>query len=159
MLFLIKSVDNKEKQCYNVNIRNKKARIKKMKTVKEFNKEFVKEILKLQEKRKDFFSKKIEKYCLEKNLKIKKTEDNFEIVNVDYVEDLLRNNKLKLINEYEHSIYLIKVKIYKFEELRIIIEESNNNKNYKVFLEEALIDLRDWDSDYESLEDFLEIYL
>ena len=130
-----------------------------MKTVKEFNKEFVKEILKLQEKRKDFFSKKIEEYCLEKNLTIKKTEDNFEIVNVDYVEDLLRNNKLKLINEYEHSIYLVKVKIYNFEELRIVIKESDNNKNYKVFLEEALIDFRDWDSDYETLEDFLNEYL
>lgn len=130
-----------------------------MKTVKEFNKEFVKEILKLQEKRKDFFSEKIEKYCLEKNLKIKKIEDNFEIVNVDYVEDLLRNNKLKLINEYEHYIYCVKVKNYNFEELRIVIEESNNNKNYKVFLKESVIDLRDWDSDYETLEDFLNEYL
>ena len=130
-----------------------------MKTVKEFNKEFVKEILKLQEKRKDFLSKKIEKYCLEKNLKIKKTEDNFEIVNVDYVEDLLRNNKLKLINEYEHSIYLVKVKIYNFEELRIVIKESDNNKNYKVFLKESVIDLKDWDSNVEDLEDFLNEYL
>ena len=78
---------------------------------------------------------------------------------MDYVEDLLRNNKLKLINEYEHSIYLVKVKNYNFEELRIVIKESDNNKNYKVFLEEALIDLRDWDSDYETLEDFLNEYL
>lgn len=123
-----------------------------MKTVKEFNKEFVEELLKLQEKRKDFLSKKIEKYCLEKNLKIKKTEDNFEVVNVEYVEDLLRNNKLKLINEYEHSIYLVKVKIYNFEELRIVIKESDSNKNYKVFLKESVIDLKDWDSNYESLE-------
>ena len=123
-----------------------------MKTVKEFNKEFVEELLKLQEKRKDFLSQKIEKYCLEKNLKIKKTEDNFEVVNVEYVEDLLRNNKLKLINEYEHSIYLVKVKIYNFEELRIVIKESDSNKNYKVFLKESVIDLKDWDSNYESLE-------
>ena len=130
-----------------------------MKTVKEFNKEFVKEILKLQEKRKDFFSKKIEEYCLEKNLTIKKTEDNFEIVNVDYVEELLRNNKLKLIDEYEYSIYLVKVKVYNFEELRIVIKESDNNKNYKVFLKEPVIDLRDWDSNYEILEDFLNEYL
>lgn len=130
-----------------------------MKTIKEFNKEFVKEILKLQEKRKDFFSKKIEEYCLEKKLEIKKTKDNFEVVNVDYVEDLLRNNKIKLIDEYEHSIYLVKVKIYNFEELRIVIKESDSNKNYKVFLEEALIDLRDWDSDVEDLEDFLKEYL
>lgn len=130
-----------------------------MKTVKEFNKEFVEELLKLQEKRKDFLSKKIEKYCLEKNLKIKKTEYNFEIVNVDYVEDLLRNNKLKLINEYEHSIYLVKVKIYNFEELRIVIKESDNNKNYKVFLKESVIDLKDWDSNVEDLEDFLNEYL
>lgn len=130
-----------------------------MKTVKEFNKEFVAEILKLQEKRKDFFSKKIEQYCLEKKLEIKKTKDNFEVVNVDYVEELLRNNKLKLIDEYEHSIYLVKVKVYNFEELRIVIKESDNNKNYKVFLKEPVIDLRDWDSNYESLEDFLKIYL
>ena len=130
-----------------------------MKTVKEFNKEFVEELLKLQEKRKDFFSKKIEQYCLEKNLKIKKTEDNFEVVNVDYVENLLRNNKLKLINEYEHSIYCVKVKIYNFEELRIVIKESDNNKNYKVFLKESLINLRDWDSNVEDLEDFLNEYL
>ena len=92
-------------------------------------------------------------------MKIKKTEDNFEIVNVDYLEDLLRNNKLKLINEYEHSIYLVKVKIYNFEELRIVIKESDSNKNYKVFLKESAIDLKDWDSNYESLEDFLKIYL
>ena len=134
-----------------------------MKTVKEFNKEFVKEILKLQEKRKDFFSKKIEQYCLEKNLKIKKTEDNFEVVNVDYVEELLKNNKLKLIDEY--SIFFKKVKIYNFGELNILIEEndnnkkeSDNNKKYKVLLEGALIDLSDWDSNYETLEDFLRIY-
>ena len=127
-----------------------------MKTVKEFNKEFVKEILKLKEKRKDFFSKKIEKYCLEKNLKIKKTKDNFEVVNVDYVEQLLKDNKLKLINEY--STYSEKVKIYNFEELNILIKESDNNKKYKVLLEESVIDLSDWDSNYETLEDFLEIY-
>ena len=127
-----------------------------MKTVKEFNKEFVKEILKLQEKRKDFFSKKIEKYCLEKNLKIKKTKDNFEVVNVDYVEQLLKDNKLKLINEY--STYSEKVKIYNFEELNILIKESDNNKKYKVLLEESVIDLSDWDSNYETLEDFLRIY-
>ena len=127
-----------------------------MKTVKEFNKEFVKEILKLQEKRKDFFSKKIEKYCLEKNLKIKKTKDNFEVVNVDYVEQLWKDNKLKLINEY--STYSEKVKIYNFEELNILIKESDNNKKYKVLLEESVIDLSDWDSNYETLEDFLEIY-
>lgn len=130
-----------------------------MKTIKEFNKEFVAEILKLQEKRRDFFSKKIEQYCLEKNLKIKKTEDNFEVVNVDYVEELLKNNKLELINEYEHSIYLVKVKIYSFEELRIVIKESDSNKNYKVFLKESVIDLRDWDSNVEDLEDFLNEYL
>ena len=128
-----------------------------MKTVEEFNKEFVAEILKLQEKRRDFFSKKIEKYCLEKNLKIKKTEDNFEVVNVDYVEELLRNNKLKLIDEY--SIFFKKVKIYNFGELNILIEESDNNKKYKVLLKKSLIDLRDWDSDYETLEDFLKIYI
>ena len=134
-----------------------------MKTIREFNKEFVAEILKLQEKRRDFFSKKIEKYCLEKNLKIKKTEDNFEVVNVDYVEELLRNNKLKLIDEY--SIFFKKVKIYNFGELNILIEEnddnkkeSDNNKKYKVLLEGSLIDLSDWDSNYETLEDFLRIY-
>ena len=133
-----------------------------MKTVEEFNKEFVAEILKLQEKRKDFFSKKIEEYCLEKKLEIKKTKDNFEVVNVDYVEELLRNNKLKLIDEY--SIFFKKVKIYNFGELNILIEEnddnkkeSDNNKKYKV-LEGELINLSDWDSSYETLEDFLRIY-
>lgn len=128
-----------------------------MKTVKEFNKEFVKEILKLQEKRRDFFSKKIEKYCLEKNLKIKKTEDNFEVVNVDYVEELLKNNKLELTSEY--SNYLGEVKIYIFEELKIIVTSYSKNKTYKVLLSEEVIDLENWDSNYESLEDFLKIYL
>lgn len=128
-----------------------------MKTVEEFNKEFVAEILKLQEKRRDFFSKKIEKYCLEKNLKIKKTEDNFEVVNVDYVEELLKNNKLELTSEY--SNYLGEVKIYIFEELKIIVISYSKNKTYKVLLLEEVIDLENWDSNYESLEDFLKIYL
>ena len=90
-------------------------------------------------------------------MKIKKTKDNFEVVNVEYVEDLLRNNKIKLIDEY--SIIFTKVKIYNFGELNILIEESDNNKKYKVLLKKSLIDLRDWDSDYETLEDFLKIYL
>lgn len=128
-----------------------------MKTVEEFNKEFVAEILKLQEKRRDFFSKKIEKYCLEKNLKIKKTEDNFEVVNVDYVEELLKNNKLELTSEY--SNYLGEVKIYIFEELKIIVTSYSKNKTYKLLLSEEVIDLENWDSNYESLEDFLKIYL
>ena len=128
-----------------------------MKKIKEFNKEISKEILKIQEKRKDFVSKKIEEYSLAKNLKIKKTEDNFDVVNVEYVEDLLRNNKLKLISEY--STYLAEVKIYNFEELNILVKESNNNKNYKVLLSEEVIDLRDWNSDLENLEDFLNKYL
>ena len=89
-------------------------------------------------------------------MKIKKTKDNFEVVNVDYVEQLLKDNKLKLINEY--STYSEKVKIYNFEELNILIKESDNNKKYKVLLEESVIDLSDWDSNYETLEDFLEIY-
>ena len=75
---------------------------------------------------------------------------------MDYVEDLLRNNKLKLINEY--STYSEKVKIYDFEELKIIIKESDN-KNYKVLLSEEVIDLENWDSNYETLEDFLNEYL
>lgn len=128
-----------------------------MQKIKEFNKEISKEILKIQEKRKDFVSKKIEEYSLAKNLKIKKTEDNFDVVNVEYVEDLLRNNKLKLISEY--STYLAEVKIYNFEELNILVKESNNNKNYKVLLSEEVIDLRDWNSDLENLEDFLNKYL
>ena len=128
-----------------------------MKTIKEFNKEFVKEILKLQEKRKDFFSKKIEEYCLEKKLEIKKTKDNFEVVNVDYVEELLKNNKLELTSEY--SNYLGEVKIYIFEELKIIVTSYSKNKTYKVLLSEEVIDLENWDSNYESLEDFLKIYL
>ena len=67
-------------------------------------------ILKLQEKRKDFFSKKIEKYCLEKNLKIKKTKDNFEVVNVDYVEQLLKDNKLKLIKYNLINLFFKRIK-------------------------------------------------
>ena len=46
-----------------------------------------------------------------------------------------------------------------FEELNILVKESNNNKNYKVLLSEEVIDLRDWDSDLENLEDFLNKYL
>lgn len=128
-----------------------------MKTIKEFNKEFIEEILKLQEKRKEFVSKKIEEYCLKKKLEIKKTKDNFEVVNVDYVEELLKNNKLELTSEY--SNYLGEVKIYIFEELKIIVTSYSKNKTYKVLLSEEVIDLENWDSNYESLEDFLKIYL
>ena len=128
-----------------------------MKTIKEFNKEIVEEILKLQEKRKEFVSKKIEEYCLEKKLELKKTNDNFEVVNVDYVEELLRSNKLKLTSEY--SNYLGEVKIYIFEELKIIVSKYNKNKTYKVLLSEEVIDLENWDSNYETLEDFLKIYI
>lgn len=73
------------------------------------------------------------------------------------MEELLRNNKLKLISEY--STYLEEVKIYNFEELKIIIKESDNNKNYKVLLSEEVVNLRNWDSNVEDLEDFLNEYL
>ena len=90
-------------------------------------------------------------------MKIKKTEDNFEVVNVDYVEELLKNNKLELTSEY--SNYLGEVKIYIFEELKIIVTSYSKNKTYKVLLSEEVIDLENWDSNYEFLEDFLKIYL
>ena len=125
-----------------------------MKTIKEFNKEFAMKILQLQKKREKFLNKKIEEYCLAKNLKIQKLAGNFEIVNIEYIEELLKKQKIKLISEY--STYLDKVKIYKFEELKII---NYNNKNYKVLLAEELIDLSDFNCNQESIEDFLNYYL
>lgn len=62
----------------------------------------------------------------------------------------MSNGKFWILNSEER---------HNFEELNILIKESDNNKKCKVLLSEEVIDLENWNSNAEDLKDFLKIYL
>ncbi|WP_299570457.1 hypothetical protein [uncultured Leptotrichia sp.] len=76
---------------------------------------------------------------------------SYLVKNTDYLRELIESEKIKL--HLENRVW----KEYFFDDLKII--ENIKKKSYKVFLLQEVFNLHYYESEYESLEDFLNGYI
>lgn len=76
---------------------------------------------------------------------------SYLVKNTDYLQELIESEKIKL--HLENRVW----KEYFFDDLKII--ENIKKKSYKVFLLQEVFNLHYYESEYESLEDFLNGYI
>lgn len=76
---------------------------------------------------------------------------SYLVKNTDYLQELIESEKIKL--HLENRVW----KEYFFDDLKII--ENIKKKSYKVFLLQKVFNLHYYESEYESLEDFLNGYI
>ena len=76
---------------------------------------------------------------------------SYLVKNTDYLQELIKSEKIKL--HLENRVW----KEYFFDDLKII--ENIKKKSYKVFLLQEVFNLHYYESEYESLEDFLNGYI
>lgn len=76
---------------------------------------------------------------------------SYLVKNTDYLRELIKSEKIKL--HLENRVW----KEYFFDDLKII--ENIKKKSYKVFLLQEVFNLHYYESEYESLEDFLNGYI
>ena len=76
---------------------------------------------------------------------------SYIVKNTDYLQELIESEKIKL--HLENRVW----KEYFFDDLKII--ENIKKKSYKVFLLQEVFNLHYYESEYESLEDFLNGYI
>lgn len=76
---------------------------------------------------------------------------SYLVKNTDYLQELIESEKIKL--HLENRVW----KEYFFDDLKII--ENIKKKSYKVFLLQEVFNLHYYESEYESLEEFLNRYI
>lgn len=76
---------------------------------------------------------------------------SYLVKNTDYLQELIESEKIKL--HLENRVW----KEYFFDDLKII--ENIKKKSYKVFLLQEVFNLHYYESEYESLEYFLNGYI
>lgn len=76
---------------------------------------------------------------------------SYLVKNTDYLQELIESEKIKL--HLENKVW----KEYFFDDLKII--ENIKKKNYKVFLLQEVFNLHYYESEYESLDEFLNRYI
>lgn len=76
---------------------------------------------------------------------------SYLVKNTDYLQELIKSEKIKL--HLENKVW----KEYFFDDLKIV--ENIKKKNYKVFLLQEVFNLHYYESEYESLDDFLNRYI
>ena len=76
---------------------------------------------------------------------------SYLVKNTDYLQELIKSEKIKL--HLENRVW----KEYFFDDLKII--ENIKKKSYKVFLLQEVFNLHYYESEYETLEDFLNGYI
>lgn len=76
---------------------------------------------------------------------------SYLVKNTDYLQELIKSEKIKL--HLENRVW----KEYFFDDLKII--ENIKKKSYKVFLLQEVFNLHYYESEYESLEEFLNRYI
>lgn len=76
---------------------------------------------------------------------------SYLVKNTDYLQELIKSEKIKL--HLENRVW----KEYFFDDLKII--ENIKKKSYKVFLLQEVFNLHYYESEYESLKEFLNRYI
>lgn len=131
------------------------------KDILNFNKEIALEVRKIIKKTQDFTKELILKSAKEKGLILEVLNESefnqsYLVKNVDYLQELIKDDKVKYSSKLGNNFGLIS-KTYIFEDLMII--ENIKKGYYKVFSKEEIINLNNYESDFESLQSFLDKFI
>ena len=129
------------------------------KDILNFNKEVVLEIKQVIKKCQDYEKELILKSAKDKGLFLEilnegKFNQTYLVKNIDY---LIKSGKIKFESALGKELDLIS-RTYSFEDL-LIIENLKKENNYRVILKEDIINLNNYDSEYETLNSFLNKYI
>ena len=124
-----------------------------------FNKEVALEIKQVIKKCQDYEKELILKSADNKGLELEilnegKFNQTYLVKNIDY---LIKSGKIKFESALGKELDLIS-KTYSFEDL-LIIENLKKENNYRLILKEDIINLNNYDSEYETLNSFLNKYI
>lgn len=125
------------------------------KDILNFNKEIVSEIKGIIKKCQDYEKELILKSAKDKSLDLEilnegKYNQSYFIKNIHFIKELIENKKIKLISRMA-SDFVTLTKVYLFEDL-LILEKKGT---YKVILKDGILNLYEYESDYEALDSFL----
>lgn len=131
------------------------------KDILNFNKEIALEVRKIIKKTQDFTKELILKSAKEKGLILEVLNESefnqsYLVKNVDYLQELIKDDKVKYSSKLGNNFGLIS-KTYIFEDLMII--ENIKKGYYKVFSKEEIINLNNYESDFESLQSYLDKFI
>ena len=126
------------------------------KDILNFNKELALEVKKIDERCQEYAKELTFESAKAKGLILEVQNEgeafqSYLVKNTDYLQELIKSEKIKL--HLENRVW----KEYFFDDLKII--ENIKKKSYKVFLLQEVFNLHYYESEYESLEDFLNGYI
>lgn len=132
------------------------------KDILNFNKEIALEVRKIIKKTQDFTKELILKSAKEKGLILEVLNESefnqsYLVKNVDYLQELIKDDKVKYSSKLGNNFGLIS-KTYIFEDL-LIIENLNKKDYYTVISKDEIINLNNYESDFESLQSFLDKFI
>lgn len=132
------------------------------KDILNFNKEVALEIKQVIKKCQDYEKELILKSAKDKGLFLEilnegKFNQTYLVKNIDYLIKLIKSGKIKFESALGKELDLIS-RTYSFEDL-LIIENIKKENNYRVLLKEDIINLNNYDSEYETLNSFLNKYI
>lgn len=125
------------------------------KDILNFNKEVVSEIKGIIKKCQDYEKELILKSADDKGLELEvlnegKYNQSYFVKDIHFIKELIENKKIKLISRMA-SDFVTLTKVYLFEDL-LILEKKGT---YKVILKDGILNLYEYESDYEALDSFL----
>lgn len=132
------------------------------KDILNFNKEIALEVRKIIKKTQNFTKELILKSAKEKGLCLEVLNEgectqSYLVKNVEYVLELIENEKIKCTSKMGNKFGLA-YQTYAFEDL-LIIENLNKENYYTVISKEEIINLNNYESDFESLQSFLDKFI
>lgn len=132
------------------------------KEILNFNKDIALEVKKIIKKTQDFTKKLILKSAKEKGLVLEvinegESNQSYLVKNIEYLLELIKDEKIKCISKMGNKFGLA-YQTYAFEDL-LIIENLNKENYYTVISKEEIINLNNYESDFESLQSFLDEFI
>ena len=125
------------------------------KDILNFNKEAALEIKQIIKRCQDYEKELILKSAKDKSLELEvlnegKYNQSYFIKNIHFIKELIENKKIKLITRLVSDLVTL-TKVYVFEDL-LILEKKGT---YKVIFKDGILNLYEYESDYEALDSFL----
>lgn len=132
------------------------------KEILNFNKEIAIELKKIIKKTQAYEKEQILKSAKEKGLVLEvlnegECRQSYLVKNIEYLQGLVKDEKIKCVSKMGNKFGLA-YKTYAFEDL-LIIENLNKENYYTVISKEEIINLNNYESDFESLQSFLDGFI
>lgn len=132
------------------------------KEILNFNKEIALELKKIIKKTQAYEKEQISKSAKEKGLVLEVLNEgecyqSYLVKNIEYLQGLVKDEKIKCVSKMGNKFGLA-YQTYAFEDL-LIIENLNKENYYTVISKEEIINLNNYESDFESLQSFLDKFI